>query len=106
MESIKTEKEFKKYWNKESVVVKFTADWCGPCQMLKPLIERLSRDEKYKDIAFVEVDVDYDELRTVSDMMNIRSVPTLVFVKNGIIQRMSTGLVSEETLRKNLALLL
>ena len=38
------------------IIADFFATWCGPCQMLKPVIEELS--EEYKDVKFVKVDVD------------------------------------------------
>ena len=54
----------------------FSASWCGPCQTLKPVIEQVS-----KTIPVTKIDVDTDA-QTVSDY-GIRSVPTVVLVKNG-----------------------
>tara|TARA_R100001460_G_scaffold104531_1_gene150327 strand:+ start:135 stop:371 length:237 start_codon:yes stop_codon:yes gene_type:complete len=54
----------------------FTASWCGPCQTLKPVMEQVS-----KTIPVTKIDVDTDA-QTVSDY-GIRSVPTVVLVKNG-----------------------
>ncbi len=54
----------------------FSASWCGPCQTLKPVMEQVS-----KTIPVTKIDVDTDA-QTVSDY-GIRSVPTVVLVKNG-----------------------
>lgn len=105
MERVKTQKEFQEYWKKDKLVIDFTASWCGPCTIMKPMLDRLSKDEKYKDVAFIVCDIDGKEMMTVSDMMNVRSVPTIFFVRNGVIQRTSIGLLNETSLKRNLALL-
>jgi len=104
MEKVKKIEDFQERWKKsEKLVVKFGAKWCGPCKMLDPMMERLSKE--YEDIVFIDCDIDGKEMMTLSDMMNIRGVPTILFVRNGTIQRTSVGLLSEATIKRNLALL-
>jgi len=70
----------------ERVIVDFTAEWCGPCQKIKPEYEKLSKT--YNNIVFCKVDV--DECNDIVDECQIECMPTLLFYKNSkIIQRMS-----------------
>tara|TARA_Y100001935_G_C16832345_1_gene280011 strand:+ start:170 stop:499 length:330 start_codon:yes stop_codon:yes gene_type:complete len=81
--NIKNRAEFKEYVKKHPVIiVKFTADWCGPCKKVAPHIYNLMA--KYYDINYLVVDV--DEARDISSYLKIRSIPTLVsFINNGDI---------------------
>lgn len=60
-------------------VIKFAAEWCGPCRALKPIIENIS--SKYPDVNFAEVDIDQERNVTISE--GIRGVPAVIFYKNG-----------------------
>ena len=62
----------------------FSASWCGPCQTLKPVMEQVS-----KTIPVTKIDVDTDA-QTVSDY-GIRSVPTVILVKDGREVKRFTG---------------
>ena len=70
------------------VLVDFNADWCGPCQMLKPTIEQLS-DER-EDIKFVSVNIDEND--DLAYDYNISSIPCLVLFKDGAEVKRSVGL--------------
>jgi thioredoxin len=59
----------------ENCILKFTAKWCGPCKMMAPILEKISTE---KNINVYEVDV--DEEFELSEMFNIRSIPTIYFV--------------------------
>ncbi|KAL8508596.1 hypothetical protein ACS0TY_019008 [Phlomoides rotata] len=59
----------------------FTAAWCGPCRLLSPIIGQLS--EKYPHVTTYKVDIDKEGLGDVLGKLNIHSVPTLHFYKNG-----------------------
>lgn len=68
--------------SKKVVVVDFWAPWCGPCKMMSPTIDALATEYEDKDVAFVKYNID-DESEYVVEC-GIRSVPTLVYFKNGI----------------------
>jgi thioredoxin 1 len=62
------------------IVVDFWAQWCGPCKMLGPIIQKLAK-EKVGDIVFGKMDVDTNPKSSVS--YGIRSIPNLIIFKNG-----------------------
>jgi thioredoxin 1 len=68
----------------------FSASWCGPCQTLKPVMEQVS-----KTIPVTKIDVDTDA-QTVSDY-GVRSVPTVILVKDGREVKRFTGVQSLNT---------
>lgn len=62
----------------ELVLVDFYADWCGPCQMLAPELERLS-----DELGIKVVKINVDEVSEVARRFRIMSIPTLLLYKNG-----------------------
>lgn len=62
----------------ELVLVDFYADWCGPCQMLAPELERLS-----EELGVKVVKINVDEVSEVARRFRIMSIPTLLLYKNG-----------------------
>ncbi|CAD6502492.1 BgTH12-05084 [Blumeria graminis f. sp. triticale] len=65
--------------NHEHIIIRFTAEWCGPCRMIAPDFESLSND--YKDIHFISVDVDNSP--ELSTEFGVKAMPTFVSIKNG-----------------------
>ncbi|HHU96620.1 MAG: thioredoxin [Bacteroidota bacterium] len=62
------------------VVIDFWAEWCGPCKMIGPIIDEIG--EEYQDRVVVgKVDVDNNDEAT--SRYGIRSIPTVLFIKNG-----------------------
>ncbi len=68
----------------------FSASWCGPCQNLKPVMEQVNQT-----IPVTKIDVDTDA-QTVSDY-GVRSVPTVILVKDGREVKRFTGVQSLNT---------
>jgi thioredoxin 1 len=81
------------------VLIDFYADWCGPCRMLAPPLERAAGE--FADRVKV-VKVNVDEEPELAEQFRVESIPTLVFVHGGEIIGRASGLVSEISLRKTL----
>ncbi|MBX7220831.1 MAG: thioredoxin [Blastocatellia bacterium] len=84
------------------VLVDFYAPWCGPCQMLSPVLDRLA-EEFAGSVTFVKINLDTNQ--DLASALRIRSVPTLFFFKDGAIVDMVAGLQSPQVLRQKLAVL-
>ncbi|KAJ8680363.1 hypothetical protein QAD02_016150 [Eretmocerus hayati] len=61
------------------VIVDFFATWCGPCKMIAPKLDELSKE--LDDVVFLKVDV--DKVENLTEKYEISSMPTFVFIKNG-----------------------
>ncbi|WP_434414446.1 thioredoxin [symbiont of Argiope bruennichi] len=71
--------EFKNILNENKlVIVDFYADWCGPCKMLLPVLEEVSKEKP--EICFVKVNV--DDFRDLAKQYNVASIPDVFFLKN------------------------
>lgn len=81
--------------SKVPVIVDFYADWCGPCRMLAPTLEKvaLAYDGQVK---IVKVNVD-DEAE-LAGQFSVSSIPTLAFIINGDVAGQSSGVPSERDL--------
>jgi len=76
----------------KKVLVDFNANWCGPCQMLKPVVEEISNENDNVIVASVNID-DEDEL---AENYNVSSIPCLVLFENGKETNRSVGLISKD----------
>ena len=85
--------------NHPLVVVDCWAPWCGPCRMVAPIIEELSRDYVGR-ILFGKLDV--DENRKVSMQYDIMSIPTLLVFKNGKLVDTIIGAMPKQTLEQKI----
>jgi len=65
------------------IVIVFKATWCGPCKTIKPYIEYLK--DNYKNVEFHEIDIEDEDVETITNTFNIKKVPTFLYYKNGNI---------------------
>ena len=80
-------------------VVDCFAEWCGPCKMLKPLLEKVAADNV--DVNFVAVDI--DENADFAAENKIRGVPTLLWYKGGQLVDTTVGVSPEKVLREKVS---
>tara|TARA_B110000211_G_scaffold223749_1_gene273965 strand:+ start:820 stop:1137 length:318 start_codon:yes stop_codon:yes gene_type:complete len=85
------------------VLVDFWAEWCGPCRMVGPIVEELSKDYDGKAIIGK---VNVDEHNGVSAKFGIRNIPTILFIKNGEVVDKQVGAVQKAVLAEKLDKLL
>ena len=76
-------------------IVDFWAEWCGPCKMIGPILEELALEMDGK-IEIVKVDVDNN--RQTAMKYAIRSIPTLIIIKNGDVAAQHIGAASKAQL--------
>jgi thioredoxin 1 len=76
-------------------LVDFWAPWCGPCRAIGPILEELATEYGEK-INIVKVNVDDNPV--TASQYGVRSIPTLILVKNGTIQDTKIGLLSKNQL--------
>jgi len=77
------------------ILVDFWAEWCGPCKMIGPILEELSIEMEDK-IRIIKVDVDNNNQTAMK--YSIRSIPTLIILKNGSVQAQHIGAASKAQL--------
>jgi len=82
----------------QPVLVDFFAQWCGPCQMLKPLLEKLSQEYN-----FVLAKVDIDQNPDLAQMYRVEGVPDVRVAVQGKLQPGFVGMLPEPQLREFLA---
>ena len=78
----------------ENVIIEFSAEWCGPCQVMLPNLQEI--DETIYNTSVFKVNVDEED--ELCRKFGIRNVPTTLYYKNGVQVSKTVGLVNKATL--------
>jgi thioredoxin 1 len=79
------------------VLLDFWAEWCGPCKMIAPMLDQIA--DEYRDrIQIAKLDV--EENQAIAMKYGVRSIPTLMLFKAGVIEAQHVGMLSKEQLAK------
>ena len=81
------------------VLVDFWAEWCGPCRAIAPIVEELAGEMAGK-VKFAKVDVDKNQ--QLAGDFGIRSIPTLLIIKDGVVQEQMVGAMNKAALQQKL----
>lgn len=76
------------------VLIDFWAEWCGPCRVSKPKVEKLANDNPDLKVYFCNVDEDH----ILSDKYQIRSIPTLVYLEDDVMIKRAVGVLTDQQL--------
>ena len=90
-----TSKNFEEEVSKSDVPVllDFWANWCGPCKMVSPIVDKVAEEvEEKAKVGKVNVDEEQELARS----FNIMSIPTLIVINNGKLVKQSVGVMSKE----------
>ena len=100
MEHIFTDANFKGevLESKVPVFVDFWAPWCGPCQMMVPIVDELAKEFEGKNIKIGKCNV--DENSESSGNFNVMSIPTFLVLKGGAVVDQITGGVPKEMIKE------
>jgi thioredoxin 1 len=79
------------------VLVDFWAEWCGPCKMIAPMLDQIAAE--YGDrLRIAKVDVDSNQATAMR--YGVRSIPTLMLFRNGVVEAQQVGMLSKDNLKK------
>ena len=85
-----------------NIVLKFSADWCGPCRALKPKFDELKSENEGIDF----LDADVDEEGELASQYGVRSIPAVFFIKDGEVKTQMLGNKDKQDYQEHINLLL
>ena len=82
--------------SEKTVLIDFYADWCGPCKMMSPVIDEIAEEMK-ETVKVGKINV--DENQDLAMEYGVMSIPTIVILKNGEVQKTFVGVTDKEEIK-------
>lgn len=95
MEILSKENFEEKVKSQKIVVVDFYADWCMPCKTMMPLMEEINNESEDRFVIY-KVNVDSDGCKDIAASFGVRSIPTLIFFKDGVVSTKKVGMINKK----------
>ena len=83
--------------SEKTVLIDFYADWCGPCKMMSPVIDEIAEEMK-ETVKVGKINV--DENQDLAMEYGVMSIPTIVVLKNGEVQKTFVGVTDKEEIKQ------
>ena len=80
------------------IILEFSADWCGPCKMFRPIYDKMQK--VYYDRGVVFTSINADHFPQIMAHFGLRGIPSMVFMRNGRAVHVSTGAMSAGSFRR------
>jgi thiol-disulfide isomerase/thioredoxin len=80
-------------------VIKFYADWCGPCSVYAPSFEKIKQELQSDEITFLEINVENDPDQ-LAKQYGVKGIPLTILLENGVKVKEQSGRIPEESLKR------
>ena len=81
----------------QPVLQDFWAEWCGPCKMIAPILDQIAEEYKGR-LQIGKLDLDVEANQGIAMKYGVRSIPTLILFKDGVVEAQHVGMLSKEQL--------